>query len=140
MRIAADSAKLGQPEAKLGLIPGYGGTQRLPRLIGTSAALKLLLTGEIINAPEALRLGLVDEVVPAAELRFRGLQIAQSILANAPLAVAGVLEAVYRGADRELEGALRLESRIFGKLCATEDKAEGTSAFLAKRPPRWTGH
>ncbi|HEY2040006.1 MAG TPA: enoyl-CoA hydratase-related protein [Edaphobacter sp.] len=139
LRIAADTAKLGQPEAKLGLIPGYGGTQRLPRLIGTSAALKLLLTGEIINASEALRLRLVDEVVPVSELLSRGRQIAQSILAMAPLAVAGILEAVYRGADRELDGALRLESRIFGKLCATDDKVEGTRAFLEKRPPHWTG-
>ncbi|HMG03525.1 MAG TPA: enoyl-CoA hydratase-related protein [Edaphobacter sp.] len=139
LRIAADTAKLGQPEARLGLIPGYGGTQRLPRLIGSSAALKLLLTGDRIDADEALRLGLVDEVVPAAELLARGRQLAQSILAMAPLAVTGCLEAVYRGADRDLEAALRLESRIFGKLCATDDKDEGTRAFLEKRPPHWTG-
>jgi len=139
MRIAADTARLGQPEARLGLIPGYGGTQRLPRLIGPSATLKLLLTGEKIDASEALRLGLVDEVVPAAELSSRGRQLARSILAMAPMAVTGCLEAVFRGADRDLEAALRLESRIFGRLCGTADKAEGTQAFLEKRPPVWTG-
>ncbi|QNI38661.1 enoyl-CoA hydratase/isomerase family protein [Edaphobacter sp. 4G125] len=139
LRIAADSAKLGQPEARLGLIPGYGGTQRLPRLIGQSAALKLLLTGERIDAAEALRLGLVDEVVPLAELYLRGQQLASSILAMAPLAVAGCLEAVYKGADRDLDSALGIESRIFGRLSATADKAEGIRAFLEKHTPIWTG-
>ncbi len=98
MRIASETAKLGQPEVKLGLIPGYGGTQRLPRLVGQSAALKLLLTGEMIDAQEALRIGLVDEVVPAARLLERGRELARAILAMAPLAVAGCLEAVYKGA------------------------------------------
>lgn len=139
LRIAADSAKFGQPEARLGLIPGYGGTQRLPRLIGPSAALKLLLTGERIDAAEALRLGLVDEVVPASDLLGRGRQLAQSILAMAPLAVTGCLEAVYQGAGRDLDSALRIESRIFGRLCATADQKEGTRAFLEKRSPLWTG-
>jgi enoyl-CoA hydratase len=139
LRIAADTAKLGQPEARLGLIPGYGGTQRLPRLIGPSAALKLLLTGDRIDANEALRLGLVDEVVPASNLLSRGKELARSILPMAPLAVAGCLEAVYKGADRDLDAALRLESRIFGRLCNTADKTEGTHAFLEKRPPTWTG-
>lgn len=139
LRIAADSAKLGQPEARLGLIPGYGGTQRLPRLIGQSAALKLLLTGERIDAAEALRLGLVDEVVPLAKLYLRGQQLASSILAMAPLAVSGCLEAVYKGADRDLDSGLRIESRIFGRLSATADKTEGTRAFLEKRTPTWTG-
>ncbi|WP_245632675.1 enoyl-CoA hydratase/isomerase family protein [Edaphobacter aggregans] len=139
MRISSDTAKLGQPEAKLGLIPGYGGTQRLPRLVGQSAALKLLLTGQIINAGEALRIGLVDEVVPADRLLDRGRELASSILAMAPLAVAACLEAVYKGADRDLDAALRLEGEIFGRLCGTADKAEGTRAFLEKRPPVWTG-
>jgi enoyl-CoA hydratase len=139
LRIAADSAKLGQPEARLGLIPGYGGTQRLPRLIGPSAALKLLVTGERIDAAEALRLGLVDEVVPMAELYLRGQQLASSILAMAPLAVAGCIEAVYKGANRDLDSALRIESRIFGRLSASSDKVEGTRAFLEKRSPIWTG-
>ena len=139
LRIASESAKLGQPEARLGLIPGYGGTQRLPRLIGPSAALKLLLTGDRIDAGEAHRLGLVDEVVPAAQLIARGRELAQAILAMAPLAVAACLEAVYKGADRDLDSALRLESRIFGRLSATADKVEGTRAFLEKRSPLWTG-
>lgn len=139
LRIAADTARLGQPEVRLGLIPGYGGTQRLPRLIGPSAALKLLLTGDRIAAAEALRLGLVDEVVPASGLLARGRQLAQSILSAAPLAVTSCLEAVYRGAGRDLESALRLESRLFGRLCGTADKNEGTRAFLEKRSPLWTG-
>jgi enoyl-CoA hydratase len=138
-RIAADTAKLGQPEVRLGLIPGYGGTQRLPRLIGPSTALKLLLTGDRIDAAEALRLGLVDEVVPLSDLLARGRELAHSILPMAPLAVAGCLEAVYKGAGQELDSALRTESRIFGRLCNTSDKAEGTRAFLEKRPPSWTG-
>lgn len=139
MRIASDAAKLGQPEVKLGLIPGYGGTQRLPRLIGKSAALKLLLTGQIIGATEALRIGLVDEIVPADRLMERGQELARSILAMAPLAVAACLEAVQKGSDRGLDAALRLETTAFGRLCGTADKAEGTRAFLEKRPPVWTG-
>ncbi len=139
IRIASETAKLGQPEVKLGLIPGYGGTQRLPRLVGPSAALKLLLTGEMIDAQEALRIGLVDEVVPSAELLDRGRQLARSIIAMAPLAVAGCLEAVQKGADRSLDSALPVEARIFGRLSATRDKEEGTRAFLEKRPPVWTG-
>jgi enoyl-CoA hydratase len=138
-RIAASTAQLGLPEAKLGLIPGYGGTQRLPRLIGPSAALKLLLTGERIDAQEALRLGLVDEVVPPEDLLARGRQLARSILVTAPRAIAGCLEAVHEGAGRDLDSALRLESRIFGHLCDSCDKAEGIRAFLEKRSPSWTG-
>lgn len=139
LRIASTTAQLGQPEARLGLIPGYGGTQRLPRLIGSSAALKLLLTGQRIDATEALRLGLVDEAVPPVDLLDRGKELARSILAMAPLAVAACIEAVYEGLDRDLDSALRLESRSFGRLCDTADKAEGTRAFLEKRAPRWTG-
>jgi enoyl-CoA hydratase len=138
LRIASRSAQIGLPEVRLGLIPGYGGTQRLPRLIGQSAALKLLLTGERVDATEALRLGLVDEVVAPEQLLARGRQIAELILKVAPLAVAGCLEAVHEGADRDLDSALRLESRIFGRLCETEDAIEGTRSFLEKRPPRWT--
>ncbi|RZU40676.1 enoyl-CoA hydratase/isomerase family protein [Edaphobacter modestus] len=138
-RIAASTAQLGLPEPKVGLIPGYGGTQRLPRLIGPSAALKLLLTGERLDAGEALRLGLVDEVVPPEDLLTRGRQLARSILTMAPLAIAGCLEAVHEGAGRDLDSALRLESRIFGHLCDSCDKAEGTRAFLEKRSPSWTG-
>ncbi len=138
-RIASETARLGQPEVKLGLIPGYGGTQRLPRLIGQSAALKIMLTGEMVGAAEALRLGLVDEVVPAAELMARGEAIAKGIAAVAPLAVAGCLEAVRRGYELTLEDGLRVEAEIFGRLCGTEDKREGVGAFLEKRPVAWTG-
>jgi enoyl-CoA hydratase len=139
LRVASETAKLGQPEVKLGIIPGYGGTQRLPRLIGQAAALKLLLTGAPIDAAEALRIGLVDEVVPATHLMARGMELAQSIIAMAPLAVTACIEAVRRGSNMELNDALDIEAEIFGRLCGTEDKAEGTAAFLEKRPPVWTG-
>jgi enoyl-CoA hydratase len=139
LRLAAESAKLGQPEVKLGLIPGYGGTQRLPRLIGQSGALKLILTGEIISATEALRIGLVDEVVPAAELMPRARSIAHNIAAQAPLAVAASLEAVHRGAELPFTDALALEASIFGRLSMTQDKHEGVGAFLEKRKPAFHG-
>jgi enoyl-CoA hydratase len=139
MRLASETARLGQPEVKLGLIPGYGGTQRLPRLVGQAMALKLLLTGEIIGAAEALRIGLVDEVTPAGELMERAEALARTISPMAPLAVAGCLEAVRGGSELGLEAALRVEAEIFGRLCGTEDKAEGTRAFLEKRSPVWSG-
>jgi len=139
LRLAADTARLGQPEIKLGLVPGYGGTQRLPRLVGRGAALKLLLTGAIIDAAEALRIGLVDEVVPAADLMARATELAQLIAGMPPLAIAGAIEAVDQGADLPLDQALALETTIFGRLCGTEDKREGTQAFLEKRPAVWTG-
>ena len=139
LRIASENAKLGQPEVKLGLIPGYGGTQRLPRLIGQSAALKMILTGEIIPASEALRLGLVDEVVPSAELLSRARAIADQIAAQAPLAVSAALDAVHRGLAVHLDEALKLEAEIFGQLAATADKQEGVEAFLTKRKPTFHG-
>lgn len=139
LRIAADDARLGQPEVKLGVIPGYGGTQRLPRLIGRGAALKLLLTGEIISAQEALRIGLVDEVVPTVELMQRAEALAANLATQAPLAVADTLRVVDEGLDMPLDAALHLESEHFGRLCATQDKAEGTKAFLEKRAPSWKG-
>jgi enoyl-CoA hydratase len=139
LRIASENARLGQPEVKLGLIPGYGGTQRLPRLVGRAAALKLLLTGEIIGVAEAMRIGLVDEAVPAAGLLARGHALALAIVAMAPLAVAGCLEAVEQGADLPLDEALALEAAIFGRLSGSADKREGTAAFLEKRAPLWTG-
>jgi enoyl-CoA hydratase len=139
MRIASEAARLGQPEVKLGLIPGYGGTQRLPRLVGSSAALKMMLTGEMVGAAEALRIGLVDEVVAAEKLAERGRQLAAAIVAMAPLAVAGCMEAVRRGAGLGLDDALVVEAEIFGRLCGTTDKAEGTAAFLEKRAAVWTG-
>src|SRR5579863_3759643 len=139
LRIAADDAKLGQPEAKLGLPPGYGGSQRLPRLVGRSAALKLLLTGAIIGAEEALRIGLVDEVVPAGELMNRAEALAKEIAANAPLAVTEVLRLVDEGLDHQLDDALPLEAEAFGRLSETEDMSEGTRAFLEKRAATWKG-
>ena len=139
IRIASDKARLGLPEVKLGLIPGYGGTQRLTRLIGRSAALRLMLSAQIVDALEALGLGLVDDIAPAAELLPRALTLAQTIASMAPLAVAGVLEAVARGEDQPLPEALATEAHIFGRLCATADKQEGLTAFLAKRPATWQG-
>lgn len=139
IRLASETARMGQPEVKLGLIPGYGGTQRLPRLVGQSQALKLLLTGEIIDAAEALRIGLVDEVLPPDRLMPRARELAKAIVSMAPLAVAGCLEAVRRGKELGLDEAMQIEAEIFGRLCGTADKAEGTTAFLAKRPPQWTG-
>ncbi len=139
IRIASETAKLGQPEVKLGLIPGYGGSQRLPRLVGKGAALKLLLTAEIIPASEALRIGLVDEVVSAADLLPRADALAKAIAANSPLAVRSCIQTVNDGFDLPLAAALELEAARFGLACATEDKAEGTAAFLAKRPPVWQG-
>jgi enoyl-CoA hydratase len=139
LRLASETARLGQPEVKLGLIAGYGGTQRLPRLVGQSAALRLLLTGEMIGASEALRIGLVDEVVPRERLMARAKELAEAIVAMAPLAVAGCIEAVQRGSELGIDDAMQVEASIFGRLCGTADKAEGTAAFLEKRMPRWAG-
>ncbi len=139
LRIAAEDAKFGQPEVKLGVIPGYGGSQRLPRLVGRGAALKLLLTGAIIDAPEALRIGLVDEVVSAGELLSRAESLAGEIAAQAPLAIAETLRVVDEGLDVALDLALLREADRFGHLCDTADKAEGTTAFLEKRKPVWKG-
>src|SRR5690242_17388225 len=132
MRLASDNAKLGQPEVKLGLIPGYGGTQRLPRLVGKGIAMQLVLTGEMISAQEAHRIGLVNEVVPAAELIPRAEFLASKIIANAPLAIQYCMEAVNHGMDMTLADGLFLEATLFGVCCATEDKNEGTKAFLEK--------
>ncbi len=139
LRIASETARLGQPEVKLGLLPGYGGSQRLPRLIGKGAALKLLLTGEIIPAAEALRIGLVEEVVPAPELMARARSLAKVIAAHSALAVRSCIESVNAGYDLPLAAGLELEAARFGLACATEDKAEGTRAFLEKRSPVWPG-
>jgi enoyl-CoA hydratase len=139
IRIASDAAKFGQPEVKLGLIPGYGGTQRLTRLVGRGRAMQLLLTGEMIDAQEAYRIGLVNRVVPGAELIASATTMLQTILANGPLAVAHCIEVVDRGYDITLDEALTLEATAFGLLAATEDKREGTRAFLEKRAPGFTG-
>ena len=139
IRIASEFAKFGQPEVKLGLIPGYGGTQRLPRLVGRGRALQLLLTGEMIDANEAYRIGLVNRVVPAADLLPSANEMMRAILANAPVAIANVIEVVNRGYDATLEDAMTLEATAFGLLAATDDKREGTRAFLEKRAARFTG-
>lgn len=139
VRVASETARLGQPEVKLGLIPGYGGSQRLPRLVGKGAALKMLLTGEMVSAAEALRIGLVDEVVPAAELMARARALAAMMAGMAPVAVRLCLAAVHAGYDLPLDEALAHEAALFGICCGTADKAEGTKAFLEKRTAVWSG-
>ena len=139
LRIASENARLGQPEVKLGLMCGYGGSQRLPRLVGKGRGLELLLTGEAVSAAEAYRIGLVNQVVPAAELMAAAERMAQKIMANAPLAVKFTLEAVNHGLEMpEAEGQL-LEATLFGLCCTTSDMKEGTRAFLEKRPARFSG-
>ena len=139
IRIAAEHAKFGQPEVKLGLIPGGGGTQRLPRLVGKGRALQLILSGEMIGAQEAWRIGLVNEIVPAADLITRAEAILNQIAANAPIAVKFSLDAVNKGLDTSLGEGLALEASYFGLSAGTEDKKEGTAAFLEKRIPRFLG-
>jgi len=139
MRLASENAKLGQPEVKLGIIAGYGGTQRLPRLVGKGIAMQLLLTGEMITAQEAHRIGLVNEVVPAAQLIARAEAIAQAIIKNAPLAIQYCLEAVNHGMEMTQQEGLFLEASLFAVCCATEDKKEGTAAFLEKRAANFVG-
>ncbi len=138
-RLANENARFAQPEVKLGIIPGYGGTQRLPRLIGKGMAMQLLLTGEMIRAQEAHRIGLVNEVTSTAELMPRAEAIAQQIIANAPLAVQYSLEAVNHGMQMSLTDGLYLEATLFSVCGATEDKKEGTTAFLEKRPAAFKG-
>lgn len=138
-RLASENARLGQPEVKLGLIPGYGGSQRLPRLIGAGRALEMLLTGEPLSATEALACGLVNHVTPAAELLPTCEAIGRKIAANAPLAIRLCLEAARRGGEMNTEEALYLESSLFALLATTEDMKEGTRAFLEKRAPRFNG-
>jgi enoyl-CoA hydratase len=139
IRIAADVAKFGQPEVALGLVPGGGGTQRLPRLIGKGRALQLILSGGMISAHEAHRIGLVNEVVPASDLIARAEAILKKIASNAPIAVRFALEAANRGTDTSQTEGLLLEASYFGLCAATEDKREGTSAFLEKRAPQFHG-
>jgi enoyl-CoA hydratase/carnithine racemase len=139
IRIAAEHARFGQPEVKLGLLPGGGGTQRLPRLVGKGRALQLILTGETISAQEAYRIGLVNEVVPAAGLIDRAETILKQISANAPIAVKFSLEAANKGMDTSQAEGFALEASYFGICAATEDKKEGTSAFLEKRAPKFRG-
>jgi enoyl-CoA hydratase len=139
IRVASETAKFGQPEVMLGLVPGGGGTQRLTRLVGKGRALQLILSGEMITAQEAYRIGLVNEVVPAANLTARAEAILTRISANAPIAVKFALEAVNKGLDTSQSEGLLLEASYFGLCAATEDKREGTAAFLEKRPPQFHG-
>jgi len=139
IRIAAEHAHFGQPEVKLGLLPGGGGTQRLPRLVGRGRALQLILTGETIDADEAWRIGLVNRVVPAAALIAGAEAILAQILANAPIAVRYSLEAVHQGLDGGQAEGLALEASLFGVCAGTADKSEGTTAFLEKRAPKFQG-
>lgn len=139
VRIAAETARFGQPEVKLGISPGYGGSQRLPRLVGQGRALELILTGEMIDAREAYRIGLVNAVVSPADLLRVARELLLKMLANGPVALALSIEAVVRGVELPLEEALLLEADQFGLLAATDDMREGMSAFLEKRPPRFSG-
>jgi len=139
IRIAADTAKFGQPEVTLGLIPGGGGTQRLPRLVGKGRALQLILSAEMISAQEAYRIGLINEIVPAADLFTRAEAILRKIASNGPMAVKFALTAVNKGLEASQDEGLLLEASYFGLCAGTEDKEEGTSAFLEKRAPQFRG-
>lgn len=139
MRIASSKASFGQPEVKLGVIPGYGGTQRLARLVGKGRALDLCLTGRFIDAVTALNWGLVSEVVEPEHLLEQGKKILQGILSMAPLAIAAVIEVIDHGYDLSLTDALHLEAVHFAAVCASQDKQEGVSAFLEKRTPKFQG-
>src|SRR4051795_9809811 len=139
IRIAVETARFGQPEVALGLVPGGGGTQRLPRLVGKGRALHLILSGEMIGAQEAYRIGLVNEIVPATDLITRAEAILKKIASNAPIAVKFALEAANKGMDTSQGEGLLLEASYFGLCAATEDKKEGTTAFLEKRAPQFRG-
>jgi enoyl-CoA hydratase len=139
LRIASENARMGQPEVKLGIIPGYGGTQRLSRLVGRGRALEMMLTGDPVDAAEAYRIGLVNRVMPAAELLPACRQIMARILVNAPVAVKLTMQAVDAGLNGGLEEGLLFEANAFGLAAATEDRREGTRAFLEKRPAKFTG-
>lgn len=139
IRIASEKAKFGQPEVNLGIIPGYAGTQRLPRIVGRGVAMELILTGRIIDAAEALRIGLVTQVVAAGELTAAAEKVAGTLRAKGPLALKAAMELVYQGYDLDFEDACRLEAQTFGVLCATEDMKEGTRAFLEKRQANFKG-
>jgi enoyl-CoA hydratase len=139
LRLASDTARFGQPEVKLGVIPGFAGTQRLPRLVGKGRALDLLLTGRMIDAQEALSIGLVNRVVPAAELMARARELAETLAALAPAAMRSIIEAVHRGLEMAFPEAAFLEAALFGLSFSTADMREGTRAFLEKRPAKFTG-
>jgi enoyl-CoA hydratase len=139
MRIAADTARFGQPEINLGLIPGYAGSQRLPRLVGRGVALEILLTGDMISAQRAYEIGLVNRVVPAAELMSEAKKIAHGLASKAPIAIRYILEAVHHGLDGSLDAGQFLETALFGAIASSADMKEGTKAFLEKRKAVWQG-
>jgi enoyl-CoA hydratase len=140
IRLAADTARLGQPEINLGIIPGYGGTQRLARIVGRGRALEILLTGDMLSAQDAHRLGLVNRVVPAAELMAEAKKLAATLAAKAPIAMRYILEAVHRGLDMPIAEAQNYEATLFGLIASTDDMREGTRAFLDKRKADFKGH
>jgi enoyl-CoA hydratase len=139
LRVASDTAKLGQPEVNLGLIPGYAGSQRLPRLVGKGLAFEILLSGEMVSAARAYEIGLVNRVVPAAELLPQARELAGMLAAKAPLAVRLILQAVNHGGEMPQDDAQFLEASLFGLVASSEDMKEGTRAFLEKRPASWQG-
>jgi len=139
LRLASSNAKLGQPEVNLGIIPGYGGTQRLSRLVGKGRALELVLTGRMVDAQEAREMGLANKVVEPDRLMEEAENLARTIMSKGPVAVKLGMEAVNRGMEVSLDEGLRIEADLFGVCCATEDKMEGTKAFLEKRKPRFQG-
>ena len=139
IRIASERAQLGQPEINIGIIPGGGGSQRLPRLVGLGKALELILTGDRISAAEALRIGLVDQVVPHDQLEARTMELANKIAEKSPVAVRLAKEAVKASARLPIDQGLRFEQGLFSIVFSTQDKEEGVRAFLEKRPPKWTG-
>ena len=139
VRVAAEGARLGTPEVKLGIMCGYGGTQRLPRLLGRGRALEMLLTGEMVDAQEALRIGLVNRVVPKERLLEESQSLLRKMLANGPVSLRFTLDAVARGLEMPLREGQAHEATLFGLICTTEDMKEGTRAFLEKRPPRFQG-
>ena len=139
LRIASSNAKFGLPEINLGIIPGYGGTQRLPRLIGKTNALYYVLSGEMIDASKALELGLINEVIDPEYLLIRAEEIASMFSKKAPFAVKYILQAVAEGTNTSLEDGLKIETELFGKVCTTEDMKEGTTAFIKKRKPEFKG-
>jgi len=140
IRLASKKAKMGQPEVNLGIIPGYGGTQRLPRIVSRGKAMQLILTGEMIGAEEAYRIGLVDEIYEPEELMDKAMAMAKLIASKGPLAIQHAKECINRGLDVSLSAGCDLEKAHFGSTCGTDDKNEGMSAFLEKRKPEFTGH
>jgi enoyl-CoA hydratase len=139
LRLAADTAKLGQPEIALGLMPGYAGTQRLPRLVGKAKAMEMILTGAPIAADEAQRIGLVNRVVPAADLMAEARKLAGQLAKSAPIAMGYIINAVNKGTDIPFAQACQYEAALFGLVASTDDMKEGTAAFLAKRKAQFTG-